>query len=204
MREHLLEPYESGTSLLHRAPAGAKLAAALVLLAGLVLVPRGAWGVFASVAAGLAAMVALSRVPPARLALRVLALEPFALGVAVLALAQPDGVAHFAHLVVRSTLSLGTLVLLAATTRFTDVLAVLRALRVPALLVTTLALLHRYLFLLAEEARRLDRARASRTFVSGRSARWRGAAGAVAQLFVRASVRAERVHDAMVSRGWRS
>ena len=75
--------------------------------------------------------------------------------------------------------------------------------RVPGLLITTIALMHRYLFVLADEAERMRRARASRTFTRDRRARWQTLSTVVGQLFVRASERAERIYDAMCARGWK-
>jgi cobalt/nickel transport system permease protein len=103
----------------------------------------------------------------------------------------------------RSFLCLLTVVLVSNTTPFSHVLRVLRSVRVPALLITTLALLHRYLFVLVEEAGRMQRARASRSFAPERSARWKTLATVASQLFVRASERAERIYDAMCARGWK-
>jgi len=94
-------------------------------------------------------------------------------------------------------------ILLNSTTRFTDLLQVFRRLRVPALLVATLALMHRYLFVLAAETVRLRRARRSRTYAAGRWAGWQLTATIAAQLFVRTSERAERVYAAMCARGWK-
>jgi cobalt/nickel transport system permease protein len=74
---------------------------------------------------------------------------------------------------------------------------------VPGLLVTTLALMHRYLFVLANEMERMRRARLSRTFTRRRRVRWQTLATVVGQLFVRASERAERIYDAMCARGWK-
>ena len=51
------------------------------------------------------------------------------------------------------------LVLLAATTPFSEIVRVLREWRVPALLLTTLTLMDRYLFVLVEESGRMQRAR---------------------------------------------
>ena len=69
--------------------------------------------------------------------------------------------------------------------------------------VTTLTLMHRYLFVLADEAERMRRARASRTFTRGRRFQWHTLATVVGQLFIRASERAERIYDAMCARGWK-
>jgi cobalt/nickel transport system permease protein len=79
----------------------------------------------------------------------------------------------------------------------------MRRMRVPSLLVTTLALAYRYLFLFIDEAERMQRARAARTFSAGRSHWWHAAASVAAMLFVRATERAERIFAAMCARGWR-
>ncbi len=74
----------------------------------------------------------------------------------------------------------------------------------PRLLVTVLALLYRYLFVILEESGRLARARRCRTFSRGRGAAWGSSAEIIARLFVRTSERAERVYAAMCARGWRT
>jgi cobalt/nickel transport system permease protein len=134
-----------------------------------------------------------------------LLLEPLVLGVALMALLTPPpqrGWPLFGFLVARSTLALLALLLFSATTPFTDMLALFRRLRVPFLLVTTLALMHRYLFVLADESARMRRARQSRTFTKRRTFQWTTASTIVAQLFLRASTRADRIYDAMSARGW--
>lgn len=204
MHRRLLEPYQSGPSAIHRLPAAMKCAAAMAVVLGVVLLPRAAWPAYGVTGAGLLVVAALSRIPPQRLATRLLMVEPFALGVALLSLFQPDGARIFAATVARSTLCLFAMVLLAATTRFSDILRVLWGARVPGLLVTTLALMHRYLYLLVDETGRMVRARRSRTFARGRLASWRSSATVIAHLFVRSSERAERIYSAMCARGWKT
>ena len=85
-----------------------------------------------------------------------------------------------------------------------DLLSGLRSLRIPGLLVTTLALTYRYLFLLVDEMERMQRARRSRTFTRHRLQAWRSLATVIAQLFVRTSERAERIYAAMCARGWKT
>lgn len=204
MHDRLLSPYHHGESRVHRLPAGVKAAGAASLVVTVVLLPRDAWVAYAACAASLALVAALARLPARALARRILLLEPFVLGVAVLSLAQRGGGMVFLAMLTKSTLSLVTMVLLAGTTRFSDLLGVLWRLRVPALLVTSLALMYRYLSLLVDEAARMIRARRSRTFTPGRGLAWRGSASVAAQLFVRSSERAERVYAAMCARGWRT
>ena len=141
--------------------------------------------------------------PLRHLGRRLLLAEPFAVGVALLSLLQPNGLRIFTAMLIKSTLCLFCMVLLTATTRFTDLLGALQQAHAPRLLVTTLALTYRYLFLLIDEAGRMLRARRSRTFVRDRWSTWRSLATVAALLFVRSSERAERVYSAMCARGWK-
>jgi cobalt/nickel transport system permease protein len=204
LRDRLLSPYQHGSSPVHRGSTGIKLGATLAVVVLVVLLPRSAWMAYAAVALGLLAVALAAHVELHLLGLRVLLVEPFVIGIALLALLRPGGLPMFLSIVTKSTLCLAAMVLLTATTRFSDLLGVLWRLRVPALLVTTLALMHRYLFVLLEESGRMQRARRSRTFVSGRVSAWRGGAEVAGLLFVRASERAERVYLAMCARGWKS
>lgn len=202
VRDELLRPYRHAASPLHRLSATGKLLGALAFVVIVVLLPRGAWAGFAGAAALLVAAAALSRVPPARLLARLLLVEPFAVGVALLSLFQPGGAQVVLALLARSNLCLFCFVLLGATTRLTDLLHALLRLRVPALLVTILALTYRYVALLVEEGERMRRARASRTCAPARTRAWSLPASVIAQLFIRSSERAERIHAAMCARGW--
>jgi cobalt/nickel transport system permease protein len=200
----LLEPYEPRESLVHRLPAGLKCAVAVGSVVAIVLLPRGAWTAYAGWSAVLLGLALLSGVHLGRLGLRLVMVEPFAVGVALLSLVQPDGPRIFAAVLTRGTLCLSIMLLLAVSTRFTDILRVLWRIRVPALLVTVLALMYRYLFLLVGESARLARARRSRTMSHGRLTAWHASASIVARLFVRSSERAERVYAAMCARGWKT
>lgn len=200
------DPYSRIDSPVHRLPAGVKLFVAVGLVVATVSVPLNKWtgiAYFPFVVLFLTAVAGLSAVPPAFLLKRVALMEPVVLGVALLALFQPGGGVKFFALVLRSTLCLFTMILLANTTPFADLLAVLRRLRVPALLITTIALMYRYLFVLVEETQRMRRARASRTFAGGRGRAWRAIGSVLGQLFVRTGDRADRIYAAMCARGWK-
>ena len=188
---------------LHRLPAGLKLAAALALILTLVLLPRGQWPALPAIAALLLALIFASRSSWWFLLKRMLLLEPLVLGVAGLMLLQPDGLARCALAMSRANLCLLVTLLLSQTTPVTEMLRVLQRLRVPWLFITTLTLMHRYLFVLADESERMRRARASRTFTRGRRFQWQALSSVVGQLFVRASERAERIYSAMCARGWK-
>ncbi|MGA3178932.1 MAG: cobalt ECF transporter T component CbiQ [Verrucomicrobiota bacterium] len=192
-----------GRGPLHRAPAGLKLAVALALVLTVVLLPRAQLAGLLAVAAVLTGLFALSGMGVLFLLKRLLLLEPLVLGVAGLMFFQPGGARLFAQVMLKANLCLLATILLSHTTPFTELVRVLRRLRVPWLFLTTLTLMHRYLFVLADEAERMRRARASRTFTRGRRFQWQALSSVVGQLFVRASERAGRIYNAMCARGWK-
>lgn len=203
MRHNFLDRYGRLNSPIHRMPASIKLAAAFALVIAVLLLPRSQPIYLGGVAVFLVAVAAISRIPWPFLAGRVLLLEPFVIGVAVLALFQPGGWRLFAYLVCKCTVCLLILVLLSNTTPFDRIIRVLKAARVPSLLVTTLSLMYRYLFVLVDESHRMKRAKMSRTFMKRRVHLWRAMAAVAGRLFVRASERAERIYGAMCARGWK-
>jgi len=203
MRHDFLDRYSRIDSPVHRLPAAIKLLAALAAVLATVAAPPSMPWLMAPTAIFLLAAAAVSRLPWRFLAVRMLTLEPLVCGVAAMALFQPGGWRLMLILVAKCSLCLFAVVLLSNTTAFSDLLRVLKAVRVPGLLVTTMALAYRYLFVLVDEAQRMKRARLSRTFVSGRAGAWRAAATVIGQLFARATERAERIYAAMCARGWR-
>lgn len=188
---------------LHHWPAGVKLAGALAIILAAALMPRGEWMWLLGMAVVLGVLVMVSRLSVYFLVKRMLLLEPLVLGVAGLMLFQPNGLKLFAFVLLKTNLCLLATLLFSNTTAPTEMLRVLQRLHTPRLFLTTLMLMHRYLFVLAEESGRMQRARASRTFTPERHSQWRSLASVIGQLFVRASERAERIYFAMCARGWK-
>jgi cobalt/nickel transport system permease protein len=86
---------------------------------------------------------------------------------------------------------------------FAQLLVTLRRLRVPAVFVAILAFMYRYVFVIWDELDRLRTARKARSM--GRTSllfRWKSLAAMLGMLLIRSLTRAERIHGAMVSRGW--
>lgn len=200
----LLHAYQHQSGWLQRIPAGLKLLIVVGVVITLTFIPMLSWWIYAALVLVVLGMAASSRISMLKLGKRLLCVEPFALGTALLALPQPNGRIIFCGLLLKSTLCLLCMVLLSATTRFSEIINVLRRLKFPLLLLTTLTLMDRYLFVLMEEVGRLSRARKSRTFVRGRVSAWRSGGTVIALLFVRASERAERIYNAMCARGWKT
>jgi cobalt/nickel transport system permease protein len=198
---HLTEPRR--VTFVHRAAPGQKLAAALGLLLLTALLPRRPDVRYFIPAAVLLCLWPLCRMPLAYALRRLLVVEFFILGMALLTLLTPSAAPVFLAALIKSNLCVFTLLLLVWTTPFQDILQELRRLRFPAVMLTTLALMCRYLPVLAEESRRMQRARASRTFSRRRRLAWLNLTAIIGHLFVRSAERAERIYLAMCARGWK-
>jgi cobalt/nickel transport system permease protein len=203
MNIHWLDHPQHRSGPVHGWPAAVKLGGALAVILGTVLLPLHFTAWFMGVGLLLLFVAGLSRLPPLFLLRRLLVLSPFVLGVALVNAFQPAARATFPGIALKSLLCLLTVILVSNTTPFSEILRVLQRVRVPALLITTMALMHRYLFVLADEAERMSRARSSRTFRPNRRLHWQTLATVVGQLFIRATERAERIYDAMCARGWK-
>lgn len=118
-------------------------------------------------------------------------------------LVQADWVLHAGNLFLKATLSLWALSLLVHTTPLPEIVAGLRRLGVPRIWTGSLAFWGRYYAVLAGEWRRLQLARRSRTFTRSRALRFRSLANTLGLLFIRSYERAEKVHRAMLARGYR-
>jgi cobalt/nickel transport system permease protein len=203
MRHNFLDKYGKLHSPVHHLPAQLKFWAVIGILFLTISFPISFFSFFIAEIIFLLVLAAFSKIPPGFLFRRILFLEPFVLGVAVLSLFQPNGETIFVTILIKSTFCLFTVILFSNTTPFSELLGVLRRIHTPAILVTILSLMYRYVFVLIDELERMKRARLSRTFVQKRVHIWRAFTSILGQLFVRSSERAERIYHAMVSRGWK-
>lgn len=200
---HLPGTEGRGQSPLARVAPRSKLVAAVALITGVALLPRHADNLYLVPAAILLAAWPLSRMPLGYTLRRLLVVEFFILGIGVLSLLSPAARPMFLAAILKTNLCAFTMLLLTWTTPFYDILQEMRRLRLPGIMLTTLALMYRYLPVLFEESRRMQRARASRTFSSGRRLAWHKLSELIGRLFVRTADRAERIYLAMCARGWK-
>jgi cobalt/nickel transport system permease protein len=218
---HLADQYHPGAGWLHRLDPRVKVIICLGFILTANGLPPGSWlslaclfliALGAAWSSGMGATFALRRsliaLPFALAALTLpfttpgeRLLEWPALGLAV----SRPGLIRAASLLLRAWLAVQAAALLLGTTRFRELLWALEAVRVPAVIVSLLGLTYRYLFLLADEALHMLRARRARSPGGhGPGMRWqaRAAGGMVGALFLRALERSQRVHAAMLSRGY--
>ena len=211
---HAAEPVAVETAV-HRLAPECKVAALVVFVVAVALVPHGTFLPYAVDTAVLVAVAAWARVPFGFLAGRVAMEIPFVVFVlalpfvsggeqtSVLGLEVSEhGLVVAAGIAAKATLAVLATSVLAFTTPMPEIVAGLQRLRVPRTLTAIAGFAVRYLQVVLDELRRLQVARVAR----GGGARWiwqtRTVARTAGTLVVRCFERGERVHTAMLARGF--
>ena len=204
-------------SPIHRLDPRAKL----IGLTGVTLVavstPLRAWPAWVACALALTAIAALAHIRPGTLWSRARVVLPLVLFVAIFVPfvrtggatlelgplhVSEAGLATFATVSAKAILGTLSAVLLGATTSFPDVLHALERLKAPRLLVLIAAFMYRYLFVIVDEVQRMRAALAARGYAPRHALQVQAIGRVATALFLRTYERAERVHLAMLARGW--
>ncbi len=203
-----------GHSGLHRLPAECKILALVAFVLCVVATPRGAYAAYGLQAVALAAAVAWSRVPVGYIARRMVVEVPFVVFAVLLPFialgprvevwgvsVSESGLESGLTLLCRATLGVVAALLLAATTEPRDILAGLEG-KLPRQIVQIMAMMVRYLDVTSDQLRRMRIARESRGFVARNPSHWPVLAHSAGAFFIRSYERGERVHLAMLARGY--
>jgi cobalt/nickel transport system permease protein len=204
-------------SPIHRLDPRAKLVGLASITFVAVSTPLGAWPVYAACAAALIAIAVLARVPARTIWSRARVVLPLVLFVALFLpfvrrgekldlgpiSVSKDGLETFATVSAKAILGTLSAVILGATTSFPDVLHALERLKAPKLLILIAAFMYRYLFTIIDEVQRMRAALAARGYAPKHALQAQAIGRVATALFLRTYERAERVHLAMLARGWR-
>lgn len=210
-------------TVVHRLPAQVKLIAAVVLVGAGVAIPTSAlgpdtvlrWAALGVILILALVLVATARLPWGRVSRRLVIEVPFL----VFALALPfvaagdrvdvlglplslPGLIGAAAVLLKATTGVLTGIVLSATTRPEEVLDGLRRLRLPAVVVGITSFMIRYAGVVLDDLGRMRLARVARGYSGGGLGHLRHEAAGVGTLFVRSYERGERVHQAMLARGY--
>ena len=113
-----------------------------------------------------------------------------------------EGILAGTAIVAKGTLGVLGAITLSSTSTAREILRGLERLKLPALMVNIASFMLRYINVVTDEMERMRIARASRGFEARGIRDWRILASVVATLFMRSYERGERVHLAMLSRGF--
>jgi cobalt/nickel transport system permease protein len=203
-----------GHSVIHQLPAQCKIFALVLFVLAVVSTPRTQYWAFGIDAVALLAVIAVSRVPFRYIGRRMVVELPFvvfALLLPFIALGpktdflgmnvSESGLHDGAALLCKVTLGVIAGLTLAATTEPRDIIAGLEG-KLPKQIVQIMATMVRYLDVTSDQMRRMRIARESRGFVARNPRHWPVLAQGAGTLFIRSYERGERVHLAMLSRGY--
>ncbi|CAN3128376.1 cobalt ECF transporter T component CbiQ [Mycobacterium sp. smrl_JER01] len=207
--------YRDGDSPVHRAPAEVKIVCLALFVLAVVATPREMFWPFGVYALIIVVVWRVARIPLGWIAPRMLIEAPFIVLAVLLPFAEGGervdvagvqlsvaGLYAAWGIVIKGTLGVAASLTVAATTTARELPVALSRLRVPAVIVSVLTLMIRYVDVLSAEARRMRMARISRGD-SPRALHQIGAtAKSVGALFLRSYERGERVYLAMLSRGF--
>lgn len=212
---HAHRLYRHGHSPVHALPPHCKLTAVLCFVVVVVSTPREAVWAFALYALLLAAVAAVARIPPGFLLKRLAVEVPFVAFAVLMPFVVPGERAELLgvpvsvpglwgawNVLAKGTLGVAASVILASTTELRALLLGLQRLKLPPLLVQIAAFMIRYGDVVTDELRRMSVARRSRGFEARGVRHWGVLARTAGALFIRSYERGERVHLAMVSRGY--
>jgi len=204
-----------GDSLIHRLRPECKLLAQILFVFAVVATPREAFWAFGVYVVMLVVLTQLADLTVAFVAKRLVIEVPFVLfavflpligqgqRIEVLGLSlSVEGMWAMWNILIKGTIGVAASVILAATTPVPDFLLGLERLHLPSVFTSITGFMIRYSEVISQEARRMKVARESR----GYDARWlwqaKGFAASAGALFIRSYERGERVHLAMISRGF--
>jgi len=188
-------------SPVHRLDARVKALAAVAILVTQVLAaraPAAASGFYFLLVVSLAVW---ARLPVLGLLARASLVLPFAGGVAALNLFGGSGERAWS-LLAKSYISACTVLLLLATTPLHELLRGLETLGVPRFFLMVAQFIYRYLFVISEQAQHMMAARRCRAPLPRPGSLLASVAGTLAVLFARSYGRSERIHQAMLARGF--
>jgi len=205
LRHLALERWARGSSPLHHRDPRAKIVALLVFLIALATDSHGLpWFALGLVVLLVTALL-WARIPVWGALARAGIVLPFSAVFAAVSWLAGDP-ARGAPLAMKSYLSALAVLVVTSTTPLPVLLRGLEAMGAPSFLLDVGQFLHRYFFVISEEAQRMNQAAVARG-VSGRQ--WgfggpvfRASAGALAVLFGRSYGRAGDIHRAMLARGF--
>ena len=209
-----LDRLSYGETFMHRLDPRAKVIGTMLFLLTVISFPKYEIAALAPFFLYPVLLLTVGEIPVRFIIKKMIVVSPFAIFIGifnpildtrtaavVFGVSLSAGWISFLSILLKFALTISAALLLIATTSFSGVCHALRRLGFPALFVSQLLFLYRYLFVLMEETMRIIRARDMRSF-GKRGTGLRVFARLIGILFLRTVDRAERIYYAMLSRGF--
>jgi cobalt/nickel transport system permease protein len=221
MKHSFIDEYSGLNSFVHHLDPRTKLLCSLAFILAVVLTPAGTWKVYAAYLLIMMGLILLSRLPLKYVLKRSLVIFPFVIMITIFVpffkqgqvVASYDigtwhiaityeGLAVLLNVMVKSWLCILCLIVLSSSTRFEQLLHGMYRLKVPRVFVQISSFMYRYMFVITDQAMRMQMARDSRNYGLNRSNILKTVGNMIGMLFIRSYERAERIYAAMLSRGY--
>jgi cobalt/nickel transport system permease protein len=221
VKHSFIDRYSDLDSFIHKLDPRTKFITSLAFIVLVVLTPIRNWQAFVLYFCLVATCLAISKLPPLYVLRRSLVIFPFVLVIAIfIPFFKPgevagsyniwlwqvsvtyEGLLVLANVVTKAWLCILSLILLSATTKFTDLLKGLKELRMPKIVVLILSFMYRYIFVMVDEVMRMRQARDSRNSGGGKLRQLKTIGSMIGTLFIRSYERGERIYVAMLARGF--
>lgn len=204
-------------SPVHRLDPRAKVVGFVAITVIAVSAPVALWPVYAGCLLVLASIALAARIPPGAIFRRVRWVLPLVLAAALLLplltkggatwqlgpfTVYEQGLEVFGAVVAKATIGTLSAAMLSMTTTFPAVLRALETMRLPATLVLIAGLMYRYLFVIVAETERMRAGMSSRGYRPRTALQAAPMGRAATAMFLRTYARGERVHRAMLARGY--
>ncbi|OIO34633.1 MAG: cobalt ECF transporter T component CbiQ [Candidatus Omnitrophica bacterium CG1_02_40_15] len=221
MKHSFIDEYSDLDSLIHRLDPRVKLVTLVASLLFIISTRPTSFVTFVLYGILIFILIGLSKIPIGFIFKRSLVIIPFVLIIAIFIpffkkgqvagsysfgsvhlTVTYEGLMVFWNVLVKAYLSILCMILLATSTKFSNLLKAFENMKCPKLMTMILSFMHRYIYVLVDEMMRMKRAKDSRTVGGKRWFHVKALSHMVGVLFIRAYERGERVYLAMCSRGF--
>lgn len=199
----------------HRLEPHVKILAAFLFIVVVILTPITNWIAYLGYFILIASVILVARLPLGTVLKRSLIEVPFILFAVLMPFFGTgeqievgpftlfeEGLVAASAIVAKGTLGVLTAITLSASTQAREMLRGFERLRMPSVMVQIITFMLRYVNVVNDELARMRVARESRGFVASGLRDWKFLAAAAGTLFIRSYERGERVHLAMLARGY--
>ena len=197
MKHSYIDRYSEISSYIHRIDPRIKIVSVFTLILSIILTRPDGFCSFALYFILIAILILLSKIPLGFIFKRSLVVIPFVLMVAIF-----NGLTIFWNVLIKSYLSVLSMILLMASTGFPDFLKALEKLKFPRIITMILSFMYRYIFVIEDELMKMKQAKEARSIGASRWFHTKTMANMLGVLFIRAYERGEQVYLAMCSRGF--
>ena len=221
MRHSFIDAHSAINSYIHQIDPRVKIICFFALVIAIVLLPPKAFVSYALFFALILGLIVLSKIPIGFIVKRLLIIIPFVLMIALFVpfikkgevvgvyslksfelTISYGGLMIFWNVLIKSSLSVLSMIVLMNSMPFSDFLKALERLRIPRIFTMILSFMYRYVFLLEDELMKMKQAKESRSVGGSKGVHIRALSHMLGVLFVRAYERGEQVYLAMCSRGF--